>query len=222
MVTQPGLGRKPHPDTEQAAALYPVRRVATLQTYRYWWMGGAFLDQGATGTCVGNAFAHRRADSPQPTTGIDQAYARQLYLDASGDTTLQEGTSGILACRVLASRGTISAYRWVTSVADLRSTVLTLGALCVGTDWYGSMFRPVYRYSNYYVDVDPASGLAGGHEYVINGINLAPAYGPPFYRMKNSWGTDWGKNGTARLACADLESLLFNHDGDAVLITENV
>jgi hypothetical protein len=224
MARPGGLGRKPHPDTPVAASHYPVSELAdyklALNTNRYWWEGGAFLDQGQTGTCVGNAFAHRRADSPQPTAGIDETYARQLYLDASGDTTLQEGTSGILACRVLANRGTITQYHWITSATEMRNTVLTLGAVCVGTNWFNSMFWPKVNYSNYYLKVDPTSGLAGGHEYVINGINLVPASGPPFYRMKNSWGTSWGKNGTARINCTDLEDLLFNRDGDAVLITE--
>lgn len=224
MPTPGGLGREPHSDTPEAAERYPVRSLTafapTTATNRYWWQNGAHLDQGQTGTCVGNALAHRRADSPMPTAGIDEVYARQLYVDASGDGTLQQGTSAILACRVLASRGTITQYHWVTSPDELRQTILTVGSVCVGTDWYNSMFEPVAQYSHQYLRVNRASGVAGGHEYLINGINLAPTAGPPFYRMKNSWGTSWGKNGTARVACADLESVIFDHDGDAVVISE--
>lgn len=220
-----GLGRKPHPDTPRAAQLYPVTAraeyQATAATYHYWWEGGVFLDQGQTGTCVGNAFAHRRADSPVPVSGIDEAYAQKLYVDASGDTSLQEGTSGINACRTLATRGTISAYHWITSPTELRNSILTLGTVCVGTDWFNSMFNPTSQYSNSYLKVDPASGVAGGHEYLINGINLNPSSGPAFYRMKNSWGTSWGRGGTARIACTDLEDLIFNRNGDAVVVTEN-
>jgi hypothetical protein len=190
------------------------------------------LDQGQTGTCVGNAFAHRRADSPVPIPGIDEGYARQLYFDASGDASYQEGTSGIEACRVLATRGSITQYHWITTPEELRNAVLVLGTICVGTYWYNSMFSPKVAYGTQraYMKVDRQSGLAGGHEYVINGINLAPASGPPFYRMKNSWGLAWpgsenpGKTvlgaGTARFACTDIEELIFSEDGDAVLITE--
>jgi hypothetical protein len=203
---------------------------AALDTYRYWWEGGAWLDQGQTGTCVGNAFAHRYADAPNPEVGIDEAWARALYVAASGDTTLQQGTSGLAACRELTKEGKISAYHWVTSADELRNTILALGSVCVGTNWYNSMFKPKLGLnSRAYMVVDKASGLAGGHEYVINGINLAPTSGPAYYRMKNSWGKQWPGDeisgtvygaGTARFACTDLEELIFNENGDAVLITE--
>jgi len=219
-----GLGRIEHPETPLARAAYPITDhpsyTLTAATRKMWWEGGAWLDQGQTGTCIGNAFAHRRADSPIPVAGIDEAFAVKLYVDASGDTTLQQGTSGLAACRVLATRGTISAYHWVTSPSELRNAVLAIGTICVGTPWYTSMFTPISKYSNSYLRVDTSSGLAGGHEYLINGINLAPTYGKPYYRMKNSWGRDWGHGGTARILCSDLENLLFSENGDAVLVTE--
>jgi len=225
------LGRKPHPDTPRAASLYPVLarpdyKMSTA-TVRWWWQGGAWLDQGQTGTCVGNAFAHRRADAPVPETGINEAYARALYVAASGDTTLQQGTSGLAACREMKQEGIISAYHWVTTPGELRNTILELGTVCVGVNWYNSMFEPKAKYGTRraYFTVDHSSGLAGGHEFVINGIDLAPSSGPPFYRMKNSWSQDWPGNGvlgpgTARFALTDLESLIFNEGGDAVLISE--
>jgi hypothetical protein len=223
-LTVPGLGRVPHPETPEAEAAYPVRSLeaysTSTRTYRYYWERGAWLDQGNTGTCVGHAFAHRRADSPVPTGEIDEAYALKLYLDASGDTTYQVGTSGLAACRVLAQRGTISQYHWITSPTELRNTLLTVGSVCVGTDWYGSMFTPVFQYGNAYLTVDTTSGIAGGHEYLINGINVEPSSGLPYYRMKNSWGQGWGYNGTARIYCKDLDWLLFQSNGDAVIITE--
>ena len=220
-----GLGRRPSPETPRAASLYPVTRradyAATAATWRYWWQGGAWLDQLSEGTCVGHAFAHRRADSPVPTGEITHEWARQLYFDASGDSTYQQGTSGYAACRVLADRGLISEYHWMTSPTELRNTLLTMGSVCVGIDWYTSMFTPFSQYSNKYLKVDKASGLAGGHEVLINGLNLAPSGGKPFYRMKNSWGTSWGQNGTVRILTSDLDDLLFNQNGDAVIIKEN-
>ena len=224
-MPRPGLGRVPAPEeVARAASLYPVtRRVdyrTATNTYKYWWQGGAWLDQGQTGTCVGHAFAHRRADSPVPKGGIDSAYAMKLYLDASGDSTYQVGTNAVYACRVLKERGTISDYSWVTSAEELRNTVLAVGSVCVGTAWFESMFDPYSKYSAKYLRVDPSSGIAGGHEYLINGLNLQPTYGRPYYRLKNSWGTSWGSKGTARIYCADLEDLLFNRNGDAVIVAE--
>jgi hypothetical protein len=203
---------------------YPVRGHPAYRTStrfsRYYWQMGAWLDQGDTGTCVGNALAHRYADSPNPEPGITQDWARELYVAASGDATLQNGTSALAACRVLASRGEIASYHWVSSAAELRNALLVLGSVCVGTDWFTSMFHPVKRYSGWYMDIDESSGLEGGHEYVLNGINLRPAAGPAFYRLKNSWGRGWGYNGTARVECAALEALIFGRGGDAVLLSE--
>ena len=208
----------------------PTYRVTTA-TAHYWFEGEAWLDQGQTGTCVGNALAHRYADGPVDHTGINEAWAQELYVAASGDTTLQQGTSALLACRVMLSRKQISAFHWVGSPAEFRNTLLTVGPVCVGVDWYSSMDRPLRGANDRaYMVVDPASGLRGGHEFEINGINLAPASGPPFYRMKNSWGRVWPGDeisgtpilgpGTARFACYDLENLIFSHGGDAVLISE--
>lgn len=219
------LGRVWHPETPEAAGLYPVtahpKYRAVSDTHRFWWQDGAWLNQGQTGTCVGNAFAHRRADSPVPVTGIDEAYAQKLYVDASGDPTLQQGTSGLAACRVLKSRGEISAYHWISSMDEFINTLLTIGPVCTGTNWYNSQFQPEPLYNNFYLVVDPSSGIAGGHETVYNAINLKPTRGKPYARLKNSWGTDWGHHGTVRVYLDDVEQLIFGDQGDAVVITEN-
>ena len=224
-----GLGRIPHPETPQARAAYPVTArpdyQTSLRTCTYWNESGAWLDQGNTGTCVGNAFAHRYADGPVNHAGIDEAWARQLYVDASGDTSLQEGTSALAACRVLKTRGEITSYHWVTSASELRNTILELGSVCVGINWYSSMDGPYQLHNGRaYFTVDTNSDLRGGHEILVNGINTVPQDGPPFYRIKNSWGRTWPGTklgpGTARFALGDLEQLVFQEDGDAVLIQE--
>lgn len=231
-----GLGRVAHPDTERAAQLYPItanplyREIAA--TTHYWFEGEVWLDQGNTGTCVGNAAAHRYADATVEHPGIDEAWARELYVAASGDETLQQGTSMILAARVMQQRGQISAYHWVTSPDELRNAIMTVGPVLIGSDWYASMDQPTLGlYDRAYLNVDTGSGIRGGHEYVLNGINLDPISGPPFYRMKNSWSRAWPGDsidtdrtvygpGTARIPCDQLEDLVFNHYGDACLITE--
>lgn len=216
-----GLGRKPHADTPRAARLYSTTELVREfwdKPHRYWRQDGAWLDQGAEGTCVGYAFAHRRADATVMTAGIDADYARTLYLDASGDSTYQEGTYAIEACRVLALRGEITAYYWVSSPEELVNTLLQRGPVCVGTNWYEDMFDPVPANENAYLDV--SGRYAGGHEYVLNAVNLEPLDGPPYYRMKNSWGTTWGYRGTARIPKPEMDDLIFAQGGDAVLIKE--
>jgi len=116
------------------------------------------------------------------------------------------------------ARGEISQYNWCINPAELQETLLQRGPVCVGTNWYEDMYDPEAKYGNQYLKV--SGRIVGGHEYLINGINTNPAEGPPFYRMKNSWGRGWGKSGTARIAMDDLHHLIFDEWGDAVLIKE--
>lgn len=216
-------GRIPHPETPVAAAAYPLRTVEgfgqTDRTRRSW-KHGPSLDQGQFGTCVGNALAHRIADGPVLVDGIDEDYARQLYFDATGDDTYQQGTSALAACRVLQARGTITKYSWAAAPDEFRTGLLEHGSLCAGTDWYASMDDTVLRFGAEYLKVDRASGVRGGHEYELVAIDLAPLEGLPYVVMKNSWGTSWGIHGCARIDLADFEELVFNHGGDLVLIHE--
>jgi hypothetical protein len=133
------------------------------------------------------------------------------------------GTSGLAASKAMKNRGEISAYHHITSADELITTLLDVGTVCVGTNWYNSMFKPYSAYGNSYLNVDQMSGVAGGHEFLANGINLMPAAGEPYVRMKNSWGHyTWpgSHSGTARILLDDLFSLVFDQGGDAILITE--
>ena len=226
-----GLGRRHDPETPRAAALYPVQAEESDRLRRNWYQGGAWLDQGRTGTCVGNAFMHRRADGPVRVAGITEDDAITLYLAASEkfygtpDTSLSKGTSAVSACQVLLERGAIDRYEWVANwnagPMDLRSTLLELGPVCVGSNWYQSMDTPTVIGGHSYMKVNYSSTVRGGHEFVVNKIDLDPEDGSePYYRMKQSWGTDWGDHGTARFKIADLEELIFNGWGDACLIHE--
>jgi hypothetical protein len=226
-----GLGRVHDPETPRAAALYPVRAETTDRLRRNWYQQGAFLDQGRTGTCVGNAFMHRRADGPVRIEGITEDDAVKLYLEASAkfygtpDTTLQKGTSAVSACQALMERGAIDRYEWVAhwnaAPDDLRYTLLELGPVCIGSNWYTSMDTPVEVSGHFYMRVNYSSTVRGGHEFVVNKIDLDPEDGSePYYRLKNSWGIGWADHGTARFRIADLEKLIFEGWGDAVLIHE--
>ena len=118
-----------------------------------------------------------------------------------------------------------SNYEWVANwnagPADLRYALLELGPLCVGSNWYSSMDSPREVGGKQCMRVDYASKIRGGHEFVVNAIDLDPQDGSePYYRMKNSWGQGWGADGTARFRLADLERLIFEGWGDAVLIHE--
>ena len=227
-----GLGRVLDPQTPRAMALHPVR-IASSARIRRMWAQILFLNQGNTGTCVGNAFTHRRADAPTKVRGLDEKWARDLYLAASAryygtpDTSMLKGTSAQSACDELLARGEISSFEWIgnwnATAQELRATILEVGPILVGSNWYQSMDTPVPRGKgeHLYTRVDYSTAMRGGHEYVINGIDLDPEDGsPPYYRMKNSWGQRWGDDGMSRFRLGDLERLIFGGWGDAVLIKE--
>jgi hypothetical protein len=163
--------------------------------------------------------------------GITEDDAILLYLEASEiyygtpDASLQKGTSAVSACQALLKRGAIDRFEWVAhwnaGPIDLRYTLLELGPVCVGSNWYTSMDSPRQVGDKFYMRVDYSTKLRGGHEFVVNKIDLDPEDGSePYYRMKNSWGTGWADHGTARFRIADLEELIFGGWGDAVLIHE--
>ena len=60
---------------------------------------------------------------------------------------------------------------------------MNLGPVVVGTYWYSSMFYPD---RNGLIKIN--GGIAGGHAYVINGVDKTKK----LFRIKNSWGQSWG------------------------------
>jgi hypothetical protein len=218
------LGRLPLPRDERdykLSAILPPRGSAT----RKFWKRPLMLDQGATGTCEGNAWTGWLADAPvyhpdipdlnDATTG--EYYARQLYVEATGDDTLEQGAYTRQILKVLVSRGLVGAYHRAASVDEVITAILTLGPVCFGSNWYRSMDDVQSMYGNSYIYVDEATGSRGGHEYILDAIDLAPAEGPPYARLHNSWGSDYGHDGTVRVTIEDLNTLFV---GDAYIATE--
>jgi len=229
-VARPGLGRKPHKrdDRDWLFRNIPQAAFEREATSRRMWamVSSTFrIDQGAEGTCVGHGCTNvlLAAPSEHPMFPDFQSvreahlFARKLYFDATGDSTYQEGAYTRDALDVLRARGQIAAYYRLASVDDIIDTLLHVGPVTFGSYWYDSMFDPVSQYGNAYVRVNPASGIAGGHLYCLTGIDLAPDDGVAYCRMENSWGSGWGKNGTARITLDDLGIL---YDGDAYLLSE--
>ena len=175
------------------------------------------IDQGSEGTCVGHACTNLLLAGPSEhdtysefqTEELAHQFARKLYLDATGDTTYQQGAYPRDANEVLLRRGLIGSYWAVPQVDDITTALLTHGPVKIAVPWYYSMFygngRLARDYGNYWIKVNLDSEHVGYHDITLTGVDMAPDNGaPPFVRVQNSWGSDWGQNGTARLTVESL------------------
>jgi aminopeptidase C len=57
--------------------------------------------------------------------------------------------------------------------------------------------------------------IAGGHAYVINGVNTITKQ----FRIKNSWGKAWGVSGHAYISFSDMKRLIIER-GEICLAIE--
>jgi phage terminase large subunit GpA-like protein len=156
-----------------------------------------------------------RADAPEQFTP-DHRHASfhiwAAYSYSPNATWGQLATESVAAVRggPLTHQTFVNTVRGETWETRGEAPALEVGPVEVGFNWYATMF-----------DV-PASGvlsvsgaIAGGHAFVLNGVNIARG----LIRLKNSWSRRWGLNGRAWLRIEDVERLL-GEDGEACLATE--
>ena len=181
---------------------------------KYWddqrWEG----NQGSNPYCVAFAWLHWMADGPVTHRAAPIYRPRDVYHDAQKLDKFPgqnyDGTTVRAGAKALVKRGVVTEYHWAWELEDVIQAVLTLGPVVVGTDWYEEMYTPDEDF------IIRARGRKyGGHAYLINGVDTY--YGR--FRIKNSWGTEWGDNGHAFLPFSDFRVLL-KQNGEACLATE--
>ena len=99
--------------------------------------------------------------------------------------------------------GLISSYQWCFGLDHLVG-VLVKRPVTVGTPWYAAMFNPA---PNGLVTI--GGEVAGGHEWLVVGYDLIEQV----IFAVNSWGREWGVNGTFVVGFDDMRRLLAE-DGD--------
>lgn len=188
-----------------------VRGVGKPRSYT--WKVGTYLDQGQEGACVGFGFSHELAARPR-VLPVTNDSARALYKAAQlvdewpGED--YSGTSVLAGAKIVTQMGHYKEYRWAMTLEEAVMAVGYRGPIVVGFNWYDGMMRPSEGF------VRPSGGIVGGHCTLVYSVAVAPAN--RYFRIWNSWGQDWGDNGTAKLSFDDFERLL-HESGEVCLPT---
>lgn len=226
-----GLGRLYVEDSRDAN--YPMTSLLPTtagHTFRYWHANGWWGDQGATPMCVAYSWGHWVEDGPDTFTYTPHAgkggHVRGSFQGANpgfdldtGYSWMQQndywpgedydGTSVRAGAKYLKSQGMITSYHWAWDVDAIVRALLEKGPVVVGTAWYMDMFIV-----NKEGIISVGGNSAGGHAYLLNGVNTERG----LIRLKNSWGRNWGRNGHAYIAIDDMATLM-QQQGEACVAT---
>jgi hypothetical protein len=183
---------------------YPIRKVVSKKPRSYTWSVGVWLDQGSEGACVGFSWAQELAARPVVCRDLTDSFARnRIYLEAQkidewpGED--YEGTSVLAGAKIVANLGAMAEYRWAFGLEDLRLAVGHAGPAVLGINWYDGMFD-----TGPDGFIRPTGALAGGHAICCFGVNQKERY----FKLHNSWGRSWGRDGVALVTFDDMERLL--------------
>lgn len=211
-----GLGMLKAPDDRDNKYLIKsiLPKKATTRKFRYWNQNSFWGNQLNTAQCVGFSFCHFITDGPITQEFIYSIWPQKIYMEAQKldpwSAVPHDGTTVRAGAQYLQKLGYIGAYRWAWDLETMVAAVLEFGPVVVGTMWYDGMFYP---------DADgfiqPTGPEAGGHAYLVNGVNVEQKK----IRIKNSWGREWGVNGNAWITFDDFQKLIDNY-AEICLATE--
>lgn len=178
----------------------------------WWWKQH---DQGQEGACVGfgssammsitNHAQRLRATGKAVTYRYD---ARWLYLEAQlvdywEETPPEEGTSVDASCQILHKRGHrrvqngiagpetiqhgIAAYRWATTVDEIRAAIHGNCAVSMGVNWYEGFHNPALHNGEWWIGRGDLGSVLGGHCICIFRMSDRREA----FRIMNSWGDEF-------------------------------
>jgi hypothetical protein len=229
----PLLGRNVYLDSlSKAYALQP--HIAVITSIRHAQNIG-ILDQGDVGSCTGNASTSCAYHEPFLTDWSahwaytpDEAGAMSWYRDNTANDSFpgtytpdDTGSDGLTSSKMAVKAGVASGYQ---AALDLDSSLQQLMKVpgITGIPYYNSMFAAP---ASGLLTVDVKSGLAGGHELVVDEIVTRDAPGNGTGKLlvggNNSWGSVWGAQGRWYLTGDDWWALR-QQQGDVYFWTPKV
>lgn len=218
MTTSIAFGRKV--EFDERSRSYPVKGI--LFTWQrkprgYTWRCSTWLNQGATSSCVGHAWAHEIAARPAvdlatSKTAMDLYHSAQQLDRWPGIEPAYYGTSILAGAKATKNLGRIAEYRWAFGLEDLVLAVGYKGPAVVGINWYEGMMTPDDDHFIY-----PTGRVLGGHAILVNGVSAKHER----FRIHNSWGIRWGNKGSAYISFDDMDRLL-HEEGDACIPVKRI
>lgn len=198
------LGR--HVEHDDRSKNFPVE-TGSQQALRSvtWPRRSVIFDQGEIGSCTGNAITGAEATDSinrRGTSGLIEWNALDMYERITRSDRIpgsyppdDTGSTGLAACKTAKARGWISSYRHAFSLHAMLHALQT-GPAIVGMAWLTGCDTP-----NSNGLISYTGDVRGGHEILCRGVDIENHW----LYFDNSWGSDWGMQGSFAMTFPDFE-----------------
>lgn len=222
--TDPRLGRHVEHDERSKNFAFLAKTAKPQKKTTHWTSQAPVLDQGNLGSCTGNAMAQwlntdfatgARGSRLTPLNEHDaiDIYSKATRLDNVPGVypPTDTGSSGKAAAKAAFQMSFLKSYSWTFSFSSAQAAI-EKQPLMSGSLWTNDMFKCV----NGLVKVGSLadSNIAGGHEYLMCGIDWVAEV----FEFRQSWGQWTGAKpgGYFAIGFKDYHGLLDNQ-GDIVV-----